>query len=94
MEENMTDLPTIAILFLTKEVEGRENIAVATIEALREYFRYEGPYIWLFACGKSSREYKDSLHHAVHKDDLGWLVEEDAPAGVVWNKAINVIFGR
>jgi hypothetical protein len=90
----MTDLPTIAILFLTKEVEGRENIAVATIEALREYMKYEGPYVWVFACGKSSQEYRNSIYQALHGDDLGWIVQADKPPGVVWNLGIDMVHTR
>ena len=88
----MSDLPTIAILFMTKEVPGREGIAVQTIEAIKENMSYEGPYVWFFACGLSSEEYKQTLMQALGSTEMGWWHMSDDSPGYVWNNGIENIF--
>ena len=88
----MSELPTIAILFMTKEVPGREGIAVRTIEALRKNLSYEGYWIWRIALGKSSVQYKQNLNMAIGSGDGGTLIEGDDSPGAIWNTTINHIF--
>lgn len=90
----MSDYPEVAILFMTKESENREGIAVRSIEALKKNLRCEYPWYWFFALGTSSQEYKNSLQKALGSSEIGWIVESDGTPGAVWNNALEKIFER
>lgn len=90
----MSDYPEVAILFMTKESEDREGIAVRSIEALKKNLRCEYPWFWFFALGTSSFEYLDSLKKALGCSEIGWTIESNLPPGMVWNETLGKIFDR
>ncbi len=91
----MSELPTIAILFMTKEVPGREGIALKTINGLNLNLHYEGT-IDIFVCdGGSSPDYFETICDLIYvRNQLNsfGITDQDKSPGFTWNKTIKAIF--
>jgi len=89
----MSDLPTIAILFMTKEVPGREGIAIRTIDALKKNLFYDATMDFFIADGGSSWDYGIALTDCASQKYNSSLHSQKSSPGFCWNTVIRNIFG-
>jgi hypothetical protein len=87
----MTNLPTVSILFMTKEVPGREGIALRVIESVKKNLQYDGQLHWVVADGNSGDAYLKEIIDAIGNPAV---VSVPGQAGVVWNAGLNMIYAN
>lgn len=82
----------VIILFMTKWVKGREELAMRTICAATEHINYDGELKWYIADQSSTTEHLNTLLEVLGEDVYKYHNIPEITPGKSWNQAIMEIY--